>query len=387
MTAMPFPEPAGFSAGAVRRAVWFLAAVHLPFVVFIPLTTIARRPGMLPGEILLVTAMSLAAGGLQFRHSLAAARSGRPRGWPLSFAALIVLAVVPGLWLGFDWVPALWFVTASALMLLPSWLGPLAAAVTVLGQIGWAAAEDISLGLTISPADVLPYLPYYAAVFGLGGAALYGSARLVAILSDLFEARTEVAEQALTRERLRVSRDLHDLLGQSLSAVSLKGDLAIRLLAADPPAAGREIESLTGIARSALRDMRAVTRDEHDVSLPAEADTAHAVLAAAGVSVTVSIALPGLAPGPEAILAWATREGTANILRHSHAGSATIAGGREPGRAWLEIVNDGAPAATGEGTGLAGLADRARAAGGTMAAGYAGNGRFRLRVEIPEGAP
>lgn len=217
--------------------------------------------------------------------------------------------------------------------------------------------------------------------------ALYGSARLVAILTDLYAARTELAEQALTRERLRISRDLHDLLGQSLSAVSLKGDLAGLLLATDPPAAGREIESLTGIARSALRDMRAVTRDEHVVSLPGEAAAAKAVLGAAGISVTTRIALPGLAPGREAILAWAVREGTTNILRHSQAGSATIAGGRSHGRAWLEITNDGARAGTGEGTGLAGLADRARAAGGTMTARYTGRGRFELRVEFPEEAP
>ena len=75
-------------------------------------------------------------------------------------------------------------------------------------------------------------------------------------------------------ERLRLSRDLHDLLGQSLSAVSLKGDLAVRLLGSDPSAAHREIESLTGVARSALRDMRAVAWDDHGVSLAGEADAA-----------------------------------------------------------------------------------------------------------------
>jgi len=95
---------------------------------------------------------------------------------------------------------------------------------------------------------------YYAAFMVAGGLALYGSARLVGILAELFAARAELAEQAVARDRLRMSRDLHDLLGQSLSAVSLKGDLAIRLLAADPPAAQRELESLTSVARSALRD-------------------------------------------------------------------------------------------------------------------------------------
>jgi two-component system, NarL family, sensor histidine kinase DesK len=88
---------------------------------------------------------------------------------------------------------------------------------------------------------------------------------------------------AIGQERLRVSRDLHDLLGQSLSAVSLKGDLAKRLLHRDLAAARAEIEGLTKVARGALRDMRAVTSDQHAVSLPTETDGATALLQAAGV--------------------------------------------------------------------------------------------------------
>jgi two-component system sensor histidine kinase DesK len=102
---------------------------------------------------------------------------------------------------------------------------------------------------------------------------------------------------------------LHELLGQRLSAVSLKSDLAVRLLDADPPAAHREIESLTSVARTALRDTRAVMRDEHDVSLPAEVEAAQAVLQAAGITVHIAVALPGLAPALEAIVAWVDREG------------------------------------------------------------------------------
>jgi two-component system sensor histidine kinase DesK len=382
MTGATAGEPAGFPAWAVRRAVWFLVAVHLPFVVFVPQTAITRRPGIRAGEIALIIAGALAVAGLQFRHSLATARGGRPRGWLLTFAVLTVLAVAPDWWLRFDWVPMMWFVIASALMVLPRRVGPLVAAAALAGAVAWDLVADFDGGF--SAALVLPYVPYYLGVFGLGGVALFASARLAAILSDLFAARTELAEQALARERLRVSRDLHDLLGQSLSAVSLKGDLALRLLSADPPAAHREIESLTGVARSALRDMRAVMRDEHEVSLPAEAEAAQAVLAAAGITVHVGLAVPGLAPGPDAVLAWAVREGATNILRHSQARRAAITAGRADGLVWLELTNDGAPGPVGHGTGLAGLASRARSAGGTMTAGPAGTGTFRLRVEIPE---
>jgi two-component system sensor histidine kinase DesK len=367
--------------------VGFLIAIHLPFVVFTPLVTITRRPNAPAGEIALIALAGLAIGGLQFRHSLAAARGGRPRGWPLTFAAMVVLALVPGWWITADWIPMLWFVIASALMLLPRRLGAVVAAVLVAGGTAWLCVDDVIADLPAWRMALL--IPYYLAFLVMGSGALYGSARLAAILDEVYAARTQLAEQALSGERFRVSRDLHDLLGQSLSAVSLKGDLAIRLLDADPPAARREIASLTSMARTTLRDMRAVMRDKHDVSMPAEADAAQAVLQAAGITVHVAVALPGIAPALDAVLAWAVREGATNILRHSRASQASITASREDGLAMLEIVNDGASARVSEeaaeGTGLVGLAERARAVGGTAAGEHLGDGGFRLRVELPEG--
>jgi two-component system, NarL family, sensor histidine kinase DesK len=386
---MTLTEPTGFSAWAGGRAVWFLIAIHLPFVLFTPLVGITRRPHISVGEAAFFVLVGLAMGGLQFRHSLAAARGGRSRGWPLTFAAMVVLAVVPALWIRFDWNTTVWFVAASALMLLPGRPGRVVAAALVIGDAAWLYVINLAAGFTLRQVTLLT--PYYLAVFTMGPVGLYGAARVAVILDEVFAARTELAEQALSQERFRVSRDLHDLLGQSLSAVSLKGDLAIRLLDADPPAAHREIESLTSVARTALRDMRAVMRDEHDVSLPDEADAAQAVLQAAGITVQVAVALPGLAPALDAILAWAVREGATNILRHSQASQVSISAGREAGCAALEIVNDGARAGTSAGaaasTGLAGLAGRARAAGGTAAGEHLGDGGFRLRVELPERTP
>ena len=289
-------------------------------------------------------------------------------------------------------------------MLLPRRAGVLVAtAATVVAAVPYAV-HDTSIGFSDQRAILFCW--YYVIILIMGAAALYGSARLVAVLAEGFAARTELAEQAVARERLRLSRDLHDLLGQSLSAVSLKGDLAIRLLGSDPPAAYREIESLTGVARSALRDMRAVAWDEHGVSLAAEADAAGAILRAAGVTVTVAVALPRLDADLDAVLGWAVREGATNILRHSQASNASITASRAAGLVRLEIVNDGAPApgdrdgsavsstissaasstTSGAGTGLAGLAGRARAAGGTAAGEHTGAGSFRLRVELPEEA-
>jgi two-component system sensor histidine kinase DesK len=382
--------PGGSPQWAVRRAAWFLVIVHLPLAAFPALTTITRRPGMPASEMALIAVAAAAAGGLQLRHSLAAARGTRPRGWPLTFAALAALANVPFLargWYAYGWVQeAQWFVIASAIMLLPRRVAAAAAVAAIaVGTIPYCVHDYAVVGFGL-PQTIL-FGCFYVVILVMGSMALYGSARLVAILGDLFAARTELAEQALAHERVRMSRDLHDLLGQRLSAVSLKGDLAIRLLSADPPAARREIESLTAVARSAMYDMRAVTWADHDVSLAAEADAAQAVLLAAGADVRVSIALPPLARAPDAVLGWAVREGATNILRHAQPASVTIAAARQDGSLRLEIVNDGARPAAGGGSGLAGLAGRARAAGGTAAGAYLGDGKFRLLVEIPEGAP
>ena len=132
---------------------------------------------------------------------------------------------------------------------------------------------------------------------------------------------------AVGRERLRVSRDLHDLLGQSLSAVSLKGDLAIRLLHTDPDAARAEIDSLTDVARDALRGVRAITLEKHTVSLPAEIDGATVLLEAAGVQTRVEVALAALPMPVEEVLAWTVREGVTNVLRHSRASACAIRAG------------------------------------------------------------
>ncbi|HZE50820.1 MAG TPA: histidine kinase, partial [Jatrophihabitantaceae bacterium] len=281
-----------------------------------------------------------------------------------------------------DWDTVQWFVIASAAMLLR---GPLA----VLGVAGPIIGPAIAAGVVIADGHgsvpaVIVWSVYYLAIMVMGGAALYFSARLAGVLDELYAARTELAELAVGRERLRVSRDLHDLLGHSLSAVSLKGDLAMRLLPSDPSAAQAEIESLTGVARSALRDMRAVARDEHVVSLRAELDAAAAVLAAADIETIADASLDDLSPDLEAVLAWAVREGATNILRHSTASRCSFVATRRDGVVRLEIVNDGVPSGpAGAGRGLTGVTERARALGGSASGAATGDGRFRLLVEVP----
>jgi two-component system, NarL family, sensor histidine kinase DesK len=362
-----------------RRARWFLLGLHLALVAVAPVFTITGFEGD-PGTPLVAVPAALAIGGLQLRHSLAAARGGRPRHWPWSLAALVALVYLPMLWFSLDWAPMQYFVIASGAMLLAGWP---AATAAVAPLVGTAAAVSQAPVYGDGGAQGAFFAVYWVVGLATGAVALYGSARLVRVVAELDAARTELAELAVGRERLRVSRDLHDLLGHSLSAVSLKGDLAIRLLGRDPPAARAEIESLTGVAREALRGVRAVARDEHAISLRTETDGAVALLGAAGIRAHVDLDLPELSQATETVLAWAVREGVTNVLRHSRAGTCSITAAVRDGTLWLAIVNDGMRDAAGTGSGLAGLTGRARDLSGSVTAGPVGAGRFRLLVELP----
>ena len=374
---------AGVPRWSIGRSPWFLAAIHVPAAASGPVTTIPRH-GLAIGPAVLLVALAAAIAGLQLRHSLAMARGERPAAGGWTFLALAVMVYGPMWWFTWDWATMQWFVIASGPMVLRGLPAALTVAGPVAGQTVTAWCLTAQSG---SPGLVATLTVYHFTLLAMGGAALYGSAWLVQVLKDLYAARTELAELAVGRERLRVSRDLHDVLGQSLSAVSLKGELALRLLPTDGAAARAEIESLTGVARQALHDVRAVTRDEHAVSLTAEVDAATGLLGVAGITTSVDVGLPGLADRLQEVFAWAVREGATNTLRHSQATSWTVTGRRRPGRVELDIVNDGAPPRSGQGNGLAGLGERARALSGSVTAVRTPDGLFRLHVELPEDGP
>ena len=374
--AVPFPE---WIVRHSRRFVW---AIHVPFVAAGPMFVLVRQDIPAP-EGVGVIAVAIALGALSVRHALGVARGVRTKGWPITLAAMFALAYLPTVRYGFDWAtPAQWFVFASVAMLLPLRLAVVACAA---GTAVTAVFVYHSVRAGGSGVDVaLSYDVYDVAIIVIGPAALWGCARFVHTLAELFRARTELADQAVGRERLRLSRDLHDLLGHSLSAVSLKGDLALRLLSADPGAAQAEIVGLTGVARDALRDMRAVAHDEHAVTLAGEVAAARAVLEAAGVLVAVELEVPALAPDIDTALAWSVREGATNVLRHSEATMCAITCHASGDGITLEIVNNGAPAArAATGRGLTGIAERAGTLGGRIAVANLDGGRFRLAVDIP----
>lgn len=376
-----------------RRAPWVMLGLHLT-IVMLPMVLVTTGGTMdhSPGQIAFAVPALTAIGILQLRHVQAAARGSRPRGWPWSLAALAALAYLPMIWIGADWAATSLLLASSLMLMLPGhWRFTVGFAVPFVVSTSWNLV--LAFGLLGSDRGAALGAGYRLVVIGIYWVgiqfvfifALYGVVRLVQLVNELYETRSELAQLAVDRERVRVSRDLHDLLGQSLSAISLKGDLAIRLLPIDAAGAEVEVAGLTEVARTALRDVRAITRDEHEVSLREEIAAAAALLAAAGVDARISDGGYELPAPVEQVVAWAVREGTTNLLRHSDASYCEIGLSRIGRRVSLEMVNDGVRSAvSADGSGIAGLHERAAALGGRASMQATGN-TFRLAVILEVG--
>jgi two-component system sensor histidine kinase DesK len=202
---------------------------------------------------------------------------------------------------------------------------------------------------------------------------------------ELRQARAELAELAVAEERLRFARDLHDLLGQSLSLIALKAQLAGRLLPDKPEEAARHIADLQAVSREALGEVREAVGGYRSPTLAGELAGARMALEAAGIEARLETPEVSLPPDVEAVLAWTVREGATNVIRHSGARHATIR--IEPGLAAAnaEISDDGpgAGGADGDGHGLVGLSERVEGLGGRLDAGPRPEGGFSLRVSVP----
>lgn len=367
-----------------RRPTWVLIAVTATVTALSPVFSLLGTPTITPTAIPVVPAvLGLALLALQLWHSNVAAQGKRPRrsGWTL--LAMAALVYVPLPWFTYNWLATQALLMASSLMIFRGRRAFVAAAAPAVGTATYVpvhVAWQYHAGALVLAWDCgfwLLTLPMLATV-------LYAATRLTGTARELLAARAELAELALGQEQLRLSRDLHDLLGQSLAAVSLKSDLAIRLLAGDPVAARREVEGITVVAQDALHGVQAVTQNIHRADLRAELSAAARLLDAAQIIVHMETDTDDVAGAAGQVLAWAVREGVTNVLRHSSATRCFISIRHQAGKLILRIGNDGAASGpVGTGTGLAGIAERAAAAAGQMTVGPAPGGSFMLTVEIP----
>lgn len=209
---------------------------------------------------------------------------------------------------------------------------------------------------------------------------------------ELQAARRDLADLAVSEERARIARDLHDTLGHSLSLIALKSELARRVLRDDPDRAATEIGDVERVAREALASVRETVSGYRQPTLAMELAGARAALSAAGIEGEVEPAPEDLPRDVDAVLGWAVREGVTNVLRHSDAGRARIRVIVGDGLRAVEVEDDGAGGdraalepigAEVAGSGLAGLRERATALGGSLEAGPMPGRGFRLRVAVP----
>ena len=227
------------------------------------------------------------------------------------------------------------------------------------------------------------------------GLDMSGVARLGQAIRELYSARRELARLAVAEERLRVARDLHDLLGHTLSMIALKSELARRTVEKDPGRAVQEIHEVEVIARQTLREVREAVAGYRQPTLQSELEGAQQLLEAAGIDHQVDLTIRRLPPAIDAVLAWVVREGVTNVVRHSRARHCRIQMTQTAGWVRIAVTNDDRKPSTSEfegltipapGSGLHGITERVRALGGKCDAGpivAAGGVGFRLQVELP----
>ena len=307
---------------------------------------------------------------------VARAITGRTRWLRWAAPALLgLLSLSLVLLVGPDALATVVYVTVSVAVLWPFRVGlPVAAAGTLL----------VGLASRIVPSWAGTDTWAVAGSVALGSLAAFGFQALIRRTWELRAAQQEVSRLAAERERMRIARDLHDLLGHSLTAASVKAQLAGRLVGRDDTRAAAEIGEVERLTRQVLADVRAAVAGYREVSLAVELATAREVLGAAGIAADLPGAVDEVPAGRRELFGWVVREGVTNLVRHSQASRVTI----RVTPTTVEVVDDGrGRALRAPGSGLAGLAERAAAAGGQLDASPVPGGGYRLALTVPLDAP
>ncbi|MGZ9933170.1 sensor histidine kinase [Streptomyces sp. NC-S4] len=299
-----------------------------------------------------------------------------------SLALFSAEAVVLSLALGREWLVLFVYVSIASGAALPArysrW--------TVLGTAALLAvtANAVPEGSAYLAGLLIPAL--------MGGFAMVGIRTMIRTTLELRAARATVAQLAANEERLRMARDLHDLLGHSLSLITLKSELAGRMLPGQPEAAAQQVADIEQVSRQALVDVREAVSGYRRPTLPGELAGARTALAAAGVLADLP-APPAddLPEAAESALAWSLREAVTNVVRHSGAKRCRVT--LETSQTLdgpvlqLTVTDDGTSGGQSvPGNGLTGLAERLEALGGTLSAGPAGRTGFTLTARVPLGS-
>ena len=313
------------------------------------------------------------------------ARSSLPRHldastW-LTITALTLLSIMIVLLGGNEWLGLFFFTCGYAGGSLPvRWTIFTAIVLALLATgIGWLTGYGI--------ADLVQTIVFIPAIILITRIVMWS----ITTSWQLHAAREEITRLAVTTERLRIARDLHDLLGHNLSLIALKSELARRLVNVAPERAIVEISDVENVARTTLQEVREAVTAYRQPTLKSELQAAQEILAAAGITYHFDgneSMIDALPTTVEAVLSWTVREGVTNVIRHSRAHECTIRVTRDAHEVGIEVVDDGAGASSiyssdNQGNGLRGLAERVETLGGRCQASPRDGGGFMLTVSVP----
>jgi two-component system sensor histidine kinase DesK len=297
---------------------------------------------------------------------------GLPIRWRLLPAtALFALSFALFPWLGWDVWSQWTYVGVVVGMMVLSWRTTLIIIVglAALGLFFRVAIDGWTEDILWGPAIIFTISLMMAAF-----------ARTFAAMNQLRATQHQLAQMAAERERGRMARDIHDILGHSLTVITVKSELANRLIDVDPDRAKSELAEIEQLARGALADVRTTVAGARGVNLAAELVAARAALEAAGIAPELPAATDAVGPAHRELAAWIVREGITNVVRHSGATRCVVRLGPHT----IEIADDGVGpvASTASSTGLTGLRERVAEAGGTMTIGRSDLGGFSVKVEL-----
>jgi two-component system, NarL family, sensor histidine kinase DesK len=326
--------------------------------------------------------LSLITAGLLFCLQLCVAWRGAA-GWSQRrrlqmLAALGVLTYLPLAGLSVAWPGMAGFLGGSILILRPA-----------STSRTWALFAVVMTSMLVAPLELGTGArdATFLMITSLGGGLMvFAVYQLRLAFMHEHGASVQLSQLASVRERERFSRDLHDILGSSLSGITLKAELIRKLVDDNPAMAHDELAQVVDLARQAAADVRLIADGYWSVSLAREAASAASLLSAACITPRVEIDCGALGEGVDSVLATVLREAVTNVLRHSTARHCAIEANQEDEMVTLTVVNDGVSRtviSSADGHGLRNLAWRMHAVGGELSTGINRDGQFTLLAKVP----